>query len=149
MRRGRRFLVPALVASALAGIVLGMGGYTFVYAKGGAYLTDDAAACANCHVMQDQYDGWRKSSHHAVATCNDCHTPESLVPKYWTKALNGWHHSRAFTTGDFHEPIRITKRNHDILEQQCRRCHEEVVHALGPAAENSCTRCHFSVGHLR
>lgn len=146
---GRRLLVPAIVASALGGIVAGMGGYTFVYAKGGSYLTDDPAACANCHVMQDHFDAWRKSSHHAVATCNDCHAPKAFVPKMATKALNGWNHSRAFTTGDFHEPIHISPRNHDIVEQQCRRCHQEVVDALGLASENSCVRCHDSVGHLR
>jgi cytochrome c nitrite reductase small subunit len=138
-----------MIASALGGIVAGMGGYTFVYAKGGSYLTNDPAACAHCHVMQDQYDAWQKGSHHSVATCNDCHTPQSLIPKYFTKAVNGWNHSRAFTTGDFHEPIRITQRNHEIVEQQCRRCHEDVVQALGPASESSCVRCHDSVGHLR
>jgi hypothetical protein len=40
--------------------VLGLGTYTFTYARGWAYLTDDAGACANCHVMHEQYDGWIK-----------------------------------------------------------------------------------------
>jgi formate-dependent nitrite reductase cytochrome c552 subunit len=35
--------------------------------------TNDPAACANCHVVKDQYDGWLKSSHRAVAVCSDCH----------------------------------------------------------------------------
>ena len=30
------------------GIAVGIGVYTFAYAKGWSYLTDDAAACANC-----------------------------------------------------------------------------------------------------
>jgi cytochrome c nitrite reductase small subunit len=83
-----------LLALALAvGIAAGLGAYTFLYAKGYSYLTNDPQACVNCHVMRDQYDGWVKSSHRSVAACNDCHTPPGLVGKYATKARNGfWAH---------------------------------------------------------
>jgi hypothetical protein len=67
-----------LVAAILAGLTIGIGGYTFVYAKGYSYLTNDPAACANCHIMQDHYRAWTRASHHAVAVCNDCHTPPGL-----------------------------------------------------------------------
>ena len=30
---------------------------------GASYLTDDPAACANCHVMQEHFDAWPRSSH--------------------------------------------------------------------------------------
>ena len=40
-----------------------------------------------------------RASHHAVATCNDCHTPHNLVGKYVVKARNGFWHSFYFTTG--------------------------------------------------
>ena len=46
--------LPALAGSAI-GIAVGLGGYTFVYARGYSYLTNDPAACANCHVMEDHY----------------------------------------------------------------------------------------------
>jgi len=39
------------------GIVVGIGGYTFLYAKGGSYMTNNPAACANCHIMQEHFDG--------------------------------------------------------------------------------------------
>ncbi len=139
-----------LVLAALIGVAVGVGGYTFVYAKGGAYLTNDPAACANCHVMQPYLDAWRKSSHHSVAVCNDCHTPHALVPKYWVKATNGWHHSAAFTSGRFPDVILVTPRNHDVVEANCRRCHAEMAAAVdGHAEQLSCVRCHASVGHLR
>ena len=70
-----------LLACALGGVVLGLSGYTFYYAEGGSYLSNDPKACVNCHVMREQYDGWQKASHHAVATCNDCHTPHAFIPK--------------------------------------------------------------------
>ena len=48
-----------------------VGSYTFVYAKGYSYLTNDPAACANCHIMSEHFAAWTKSSHRAVAVCND------------------------------------------------------------------------------
>ncbi len=143
--------LAVLVLGLLVGIFIGAGGYTFVYAKGYSYLTNDPAACANCHVMNEQFDGWIKSSHRLVATCNDCHTPEGFLPKYATKASNGFWHSYAFTTGDFHEPIQIKKHNLEIVLAACRKCHQEVVEALdGPHTANqpqTCLPCHRSVGH--
>jgi cytochrome c nitrite reductase small subunit len=144
----------------MLGIPVGIGFYTFVYAKGGSYMTNDPQACANCHIMHDHYDAWMKSSHHSVATCNDCHTPPGLIPKYVTKASNGFWHSYAFTTGDFHEPIQIKAHNLSITEQACRKCHSEIVDAIEtkPSAHHladsrsteqfSCIKCHSTVGHM-
>src|SRR5918994_1272531 len=106
-----------LVLCMMLGMLLGTGGYTVQYAEGLSYLSSDPKACVNCHIMRDQYDGWQKASHHAVATCNDCHTPHTLVPKYLVKAENGFWHSKGFTLQDFHEPIRIRSKNARILEQ--------------------------------
>ena len=140
-----------IASAALVGMALGIGGYTFIYAKGGSYMTNDPKACANCHVMGDQYDGWVKSSHRSVAGCNDCHTPHGIIAKYATKALNGWNHSFAFTTGRFPEPIRIGGRNREITEAACRNCHADIAMAIeGSHAGGrsiSCIRCHSSVGH--
>src|SRR5688572_27540350 len=83
------------------GLAVGIGGFTFVYAKGDSYLTDDPQACANCHVMEGQFAGWTRSSHRAVAVCNDCHTPKGFLAKYLNKSANGARHSWAFTTGWF------------------------------------------------
>jgi cytochrome c nitrite reductase small subunit len=148
-------LAPSLflVAAALAGTAAGLGLYTFVYAKGYSYITNDPAACANCHVMNGQYDGWLKASHRAVAVCNDCHVPAGLVGKYRTKAENGFWHSYYFTTQTFAEPIQATAKSRAIAEANCRRCHEAVVLAMGTPAhagsqEISCIRCHGSVGHV-
>jgi cytochrome c nitrite reductase small subunit len=141
-----------VLAAVLLGVAVGVGAYTFVYARGASYLTNDPAACVNCHIMREQFDGWTASSHRSVAVCNDCHAPHDLVGKYATKALNGFWHSFAFTTGRFHEPIRITQRNRDVTEETCRYCHADVVTAIDAApAEGQqlgCISCHRSVGHL-
>jgi cytochrome c nitrite reductase small subunit len=142
-----------VAALAAFGVAFGLGMYTFVYAKGWSYLTNDPKACANCHVMNEQYDGWLKASHRSVAVCNDCHVPHNFAGKYYTKARNGFWHSFYFTTQTFHEPIRATAGSRKITEAACRRCHAAVVRAMGTPAhagstEISCIRCHGSVGHL-
>jgi len=153
MRLAGAALTHAVLAAGLVGgVALGVGSYTFVYAHGASYLTDDPGACANCHVMQDHLDAWAKSSHHAVAVCNDCHTPHDFFGKYLTKSRNGYHHSLAFTTGRFHEPIQITPVNEAVTEAACRYCHTDIVQAIDVADRHSetlsCIRCHPSVGHL-
>jgi cytochrome c nitrite reductase small subunit len=141
-----------LAAAATLGVLLAVGGYTFIYARGYSYLSNDPAICANCHIMDNHYRAWTRSSHHAAAVCNDCHTPPGLIPKYTTKALNGFNHSLAFTTGRFPEPLRITARNAAVTEKACRKCHHDIVDAIeGPDPDSnrlSCIRCHSTVGHL-
>jgi cytochrome c nitrite reductase small subunit len=153
MKPGSRTFFAALAFSGALGLAAGVGGFTFLYAKGGSYLTNNPSACANCHIMQEQYDGWLKSSHRAVAVCNDCHTPQGPIDKYAAKASNGFWHSYGFTTGDFPEPIRIKPRNREIVEAACRKCHADLAQAIeGPHAAASplaCVRCHASVGHPR
>jgi cytochrome c nitrite reductase small subunit len=145
---------PILIAL-IAGITAGIGAYTFVYARGYSYVSNDPQACANCHIMRAHYDAWTRASHRSVAVCNDCHTPAGLVPKYVTKGLNGFWHSFYFTTGRFPDPIRITERNHQITEMACRKCHAEITSTIDPAHSTtasagglSCTKCHNDVGHI-
>lgn len=141
-----------MVLAVLLGLLLGTGAYTFKYAEGLSYFSADPRACVNCHIMTPQYDSWQKSSHHTAATCVDCHLPHDVIGKYIAKAENGYHHSRAFTFQDFHEPILIKKKNSGILQKNCVVCHEDMVHELfkrdvtNPAAVD-CIHCHASVGH--
>lgn len=140
------------VIAAAPGAALGLGLYTFGYARGYSYLLDDSAACANCHVMAEQYERWLKGSHRGVASCNDCHTPSGTLGKYGTKALNGFNHSLAFTTGRFAEPIRANALNRKVARQACSKCHASVVDSMhAPSSREQdladCTRCHGAVGH--
>lgn len=145
----RRLMVFIAVA---LGVLLGLGLFTFNYAEGLSYFTTDPKACANCHIMNSEYDSWVKSSHHMVATCSDCHLPHALVPKLIAKAMNGYHHSKGFTFQDFHEPIMIKPHNSRILQEACLGCHGGLVHDIvaGSTTDQnavSCVHCHSSVGH--
>ena len=145
-----RFALPLLAA--LVGILLGLGLFTFQHAEGLSYLSTDPAACANCHIMQTQYDSWQKSSHHTVATCVDCHLPHDFIGKYVAKAENGWHHSKGFTLQDFHEPIMIRPKNLTVLQRNCVDCHKQIVSGINTHAGErqkmlDCVHCHRDVGH--
>jgi len=137
---------------ALSGVLIGAGGYTFYYARGASYLSDDPAACANCHVMREQLASWQKSSHRSVATCNDCHTPHDLVGKYATKVDSGYRHSYAFTFQNWHEPIRMREASARIVLHNCQDCHRQMVsqlpeHLVEPSESVNCIACHRDAGH--
>lgn len=146
-----------LMLGVLLGAFAGVGGYTFRYAKGTSYLSSDPKACVNCHIMQRQYDGWQKASHHAVAVCVDCHLPHSFVAKWMAKAENGYRHGKKFTTQHFVEPIVVQAAGQAILQDNCVRCHEPLVSemlrvagARDPAGHGDglrCVHCHATAGH--
>lgn len=140
--------------------------YTAHSAKATSYLSDDPKACINCHIMNEQYDGWSSSAHHARASCNDCHVPhDSVLSKYLVKAEHGYRHSKGFTFQDFHEPIQITPSSRAVVVDNCVRCHEAMTHEIrltagggdaggvsgvgsgGVSGGVDCIHCHASVGH--
>lgn len=156
--RGRRAappkLGPLLVAVSI-GILAGVGGYTFNYAKGLSYFSHDPRACVNCHIMQREYDAWQNSGHHHVAVCIDCHLPEAFIPKYLVKAENGWRHGKLFTVGGFVEPIEVKASGRRVLQENCVRCHGELTAEMRAVNGSghvdgegfSCTHCHADAGH--
>jgi cytochrome c nitrite reductase small subunit len=141
-----------LLTAVLLGACLGLGTFTVDYADGLSYLSNDPKTCVNCHIMNDQYDGWAKASHHALATCNDCHLTHSFPNYYVEKGLHGWAHSKGFTLEDFHEPIMIKDLSSQAVQSNCMRCHEDMVHEIvhdNKTDDSSvkCVTCHRQVGH--
>jgi cytochrome c nitrite reductase small subunit len=140
------------VFAILLGTAVGVGLVTFTYARGLSYFSSDPRSCINCHIMNDQYDSWGKSSHHAAAKCVDCHLPHEGIGKWIAKAENGYHHSKGFTFQDFHEPIMIKPKNSRILQNNCLKCHADLVHDIVQGSTTdvtsvACVHCHSSVGH--
>ena len=134
----------------LFGIFAGLSAFTFFYAKGVSYFSDDPQACQNCHIMREQFDAWNRSSHKAVATCNGCHTPKNAIGKYAVKGINGWNHSAAFTAGYFPEPIQIRVFSREIAVSNCIRCHQEIISRMlinTKGEKSDCFACHGNVGH--
>jgi cytochrome c nitrite reductase small subunit len=144
-----------IVIAGLLGTASGLGAYTFITAKGYSYLTNDAAACANCHVMREHFSAWEKSSHRKVAVCNDCHAPhDNVVHKYAVKGENGFWHSLNFTTGRHPDPLRIRAKNRRVTQEACLSCHGDLAKGITPSGhagtgpdEIDCIQCHRYVGH--
>jgi cytochrome c nitrite reductase small subunit len=152
MRPGFVAPVSFVLLAAAVGAVAGFGAFTFRYGEGLSYFSTDPRACANCHIMNDQYWSWSQGPHHAAAKCVECHLPHDFVSKYIAKADNGYRHSKGFTFLDFHEPIQIKPRNSAILQENCMRCHQDFVHEIvrgggGRAGESQCVHCHRGAGH--
>ena len=144
------------------GILGGLGAFTFNYAQGLSYFSNDPQNCANCHIMDEYLDSWQKGPHHNWATCNDCHTPHSFIPKMLSKADNGWNHSVKFTLQTYTDPIQIREVNREKLRHNCIECHSDFIdevliargaashgaHAGAPGEESiDCLRCHSGAGH--
>ncbi len=146
-------LAVALAAS--FGALCGLSTFALVHEKGLAYLSKDPLACARCHVMQEHYDGWIKSSHSKVASCNDCHARSDLVGGLLDTGASGVRHTAAFALDRVDDPLRARESTREIVEAACRRCHAGVAAGLlalacpvGARPERSCIHCHGSVGHM-
>lgn len=50
----------AMLLSLLLGGLIGLGGYTFRYGQGFGYLSNDPAACKNCHVINER--SWSRTT---------------------------------------------------------------------------------------
>lgn len=145
--RASRWLLALSIA---LGVPVGIGTFTFGYAKGFSYLSRDPRACINCHLMNDTYDAWQKSGHRHVAVCVDCHLPQTGLAKWIAKADEGFRHSAAFTLQNFEEPLEITPGDRRIVLANCVRCHADLVQAIhsdGIERETDCLHCHATAGH--
>jgi cytochrome c nitrite reductase small subunit len=119
-----------------------------------AYLGNIPSTCNNCHVMDDAYEGWYHAGHKPWTTCNECHTPHALIPKYWVKAISGYHHVSTFFFGDIPDAIRAKESSRKIVQENCKRCHETTITNLDWEVmynqyeeERYCIDCHRSQAH--
>lgn len=121
-----RFMVIVLV-----GIGVGLFLLTLHLARATSYLSDDPATCVNCHVMAPYYATWERGSHGRVATCNDCHIPQdNIINSYLFKASDGIRHSYVFTFRLEPQVIRIKQAGKDVVQQNCIRCHQNLIHPI-------------------
>ncbi|RIK36497.1 MAG: hypothetical protein DCC55_27120 [Chloroflexi bacterium] len=77
--------VWSVLLSVCTGVLPGLAGYTFYHAQGASYLSNDPAACVNCHIMRE--GAIKVSNHHVrsplfnvAAACQTCHSfPEEEI----------------------------------------------------------------------
>jgi len=146
-----------LAAFILLGALGGLAAMTFHIARATSYLTNDPAACVNCHIMAPQYASWQHSSHARVAVCNDCHVPQdNIFRSYAFKAYDGLRHSTMFTFKLEPQVIRMHAPGQRVVRENCIRCHSELMEpslaTTGVAVhgeDRNCWDCHRDVPHGR
>jgi len=152
LRPPRRWHLPVLLFS---GVLIGLLAMTLHISRATSYLTDDPAACVNCHIMAPQYASWQHSSHGRFTTCNDCHVPENIVGKYAFKAYDGSRHAFMFTFRMEPQVIKIHSPGARVVQANCVRCHtsylESTIAHAGTAHGDGrrCWDCHREVPHGR
>lgn len=134
------------------GMTAGMGFFVFHISRATSYLSDSPETCMNCHVMTTQYVTWQHGSHARVATCNDCHVPHtSQLAKYGFKAKDGLWHATVFTMRWEPQTIRLSAGAVSVVEENCRRCHSQVVEDVAIASHHKgdlrCWDCHRETPH--
>ncbi|MDR0784063.1 MAG: cytochrome c nitrite reductase small subunit [Propionibacteriaceae bacterium] len=148
--------VLSILAAVFIGGMVGAGIYGVAYAELPSYLGSDPLTCANCHVMQDYYDAWSHGQHANVATCSDCHLPNTgFIANMAVKAEDGVLHSLAFTSGNYPTNIVIRDRSLTVVNTACLSCHDlmtsdirgNVVESDTSRTTVTCTRCHSTTGH--
>jgi cytochrome c nitrite reductase small subunit len=143
--------IPIIIGILALIIVVSVGLYVTNFT---AYLGNNPTTCNNCHVMDAVYESWYHGGHKQWAVCADCHTPHALIPKYYVKALSGYHHVTAFAFGDIPDAIRAKESSRLVVHDNCIRCHEETVASIelnqmfdGSGSDRYCFDCHRNVAH--
>jgi cytochrome c nitrite reductase small subunit len=140
--------LPFFIAIMAAVIALGF----FVYVTDApAYGGSAPETCANCHVMDSQYENWYHAPHEKVTECVDCHLPHTNVVAYYLeKGRQGAKDVYAFTTGNIPVAIRVSERSRSIIQSNCLRCHQATVESVVMGVQpfdRYCWDCHRNVAH--
>lgn len=148
-----------IVSIVLLGVISG-GGMLFLYMlRAHTYLSDDSAACVNCHIMAPYYATWFHSSHSRDATCNDCHVPhENAVKKWAFKGMDGVRHVAVYLVKGEPQVLQAIPESSQVIMNNCIRCHTQlntefvktgrVDYMMARVGEGkACWDCHRDVPH--
>ncbi len=113
-----------------------------IYAK-----TSMAEFCASCHVMESHYEAWFHNGGHRDVQCVECHLPHDNPIRYATwKGIDGMKDVWLFYSGQVPERIQLTEHGAAVLEENCRRCHAQIVSYI--KEDRPCWECHRRLSHL-
>ena len=158
------FVVPPeqwkLPVLLVVGVLCGLGLVILRTSNAASYLSDEPAACMNCHVMAPQYATWQRGSHGRFTVCNDCHVPQNnVIRKFAFKANDGLRHSFMFTFRLEPQVIHVKEAGITVLQENCIRCHANLVNqgslveVTGDNASHGagklCWECHRETPHGR
>jgi cytochrome c nitrite reductase small subunit len=103
--------------------------------------------CASCHVMETHYEMWFHNGGHRNLRCVECHLPNDNPINHLTwKSIDGMKDVWLFYSGKVPERIRLTAHGEAVLEENCRRCHAQLVSLI--KEDRRCWDCHRRLSHL-
>lgn len=134
--------------SLIVGLFVGLCSIVVIGVQGVHAVTKDSSFCVSCHVMEPVYGTWSHSSHREIVGCNDCHTDQTnYATKSYTKITAGVQHLYHNTFSDVPDSIRIADKNTEMVQQNCLRCHEDVVRNVKMDSSRRCFDCHRYTPH--
>ncbi|NLC38426.1 MAG: cytochrome c nitrite reductase small subunit [Clostridia bacterium] len=140
---GKLLTGPALIS--LFGALFFM---AIIGSQGVHIATKDPSFCVSCHVMEPVYGTWSHSSHREIVDCNGCHTDQSnYFTKTYSKVIAGIQHLYHNNFGEIPEPIRLAQSNTQMVQENCLRCHHDIVRNLRMDADRRCFDCHRYTPH--
>jgi cytochrome c nitrite reductase small subunit len=109
--------------------------------------TETPEFCSSCHVMEAQYEAWRRQGAHRRQRCIDCHLPhDSLAAYYVWKSIDGMKDVVLFHSGNVPARIEVSERGQGFIQGNCIRCHADTVSRMLDA-ERDCWDCHRRMQH--
>ena len=161
---------------ALTGLGFAAGAAVMLLGSTALHQTNSQEFCVSCHSMQIVWDEHRASAHYAnasgvMASCADCHVPESLGPLLWAKAVaaKDVYHELA---GTIDTPEKFEARRWRLASavwrkmeandsRECRSCHTFTHmdyeaqgrktarrHQRAERDGKTCIECHKGVAHV-
>lgn len=141
-KRKRFWRVSLLLALLFAG-----GGAFLGFGPPGLYARSSTPEfCAQCHVMESEYENWFHNAGHRRLKCVDCHLPNDTMARHLVlKGMTGMWDSFVFYSGRVPETIRISRNGADLVKENCTRCHEQMVSLINE--DRDCWQCHRRLAH--
>jgi cytochrome c nitrite reductase small subunit len=131
----------------LLAVLLGAGGLFVSFGPPQLYAKSSTPEfCAGCHVMETEYEAWRHTGAHRRIKCVDCHLPNDTKVRHLTwKNIDGMKDMILFYSGKVSENLRISERGARVVQENCRRCHEETIARIN--VDRNCWECHRRLSH--
>jgi cytochrome c nitrite reductase small subunit len=98
--------------------------------------------------MDYQYDAWLKTGLHRSIKCVDCHLPNNNPVNHFVwKGIDGMKDVIYFYGRLYGDDIRASSHAVGVINDNCIRCHGEMVSRMSTGDGITCWSCHRRVNH--
>ncbi len=115
-------------------------------------ITSHPKFCASCHLIKEEYESWKKSTHSKV-TCLSCHNEPGAL-SYLIGKVKGAGNFLAYIVRNFKKPVAY------VSNSSCLSCHKKILSKMTVSkvrishqeiikAGASCVDCHKCLVHKR